>query len=83
MLAWASRSDALFVWNRELPARVERLDLKTGRRQLAFEWRPNSSAEGLYGLLTVTTGARYFLMRRRGGLSTLAVARVEPPGTTP
>ena len=75
-LAWSSASDAVFVWNCELSARVERLDLATGRRELAFEWRPSGSAEGLYGLLTVTTDARYYLMRSRGGSSMLAVARL-------
>ena len=76
VVAWASGSDALYVWNRELPARVERLDLATGRRALALEWRPSGSTEGLYGLLSVTNDARYFLMRFRGGVSTLAVAQV-------
>ncbi len=79
MPAWASRSDALFVWNREPPARVERVDLATGRRALAFEWRPGGSSEGLSGLLTVTTDTRSFLVRSRGGLNTLAVARREAP----
>ncbi len=75
VVAWAERSDAVYTWNRELPARVERLDLATGRRGLALEWRPSGSAEGLYGLLTVAVDARYFLMRYRAGVSTLAVAQ--------
>jgi len=75
VVAWSSGSDALFVWDQKLPARVERLDLATGRRELACEWRPRGGAEGLYGLLNVTTDARYFLMRFRSGASTLAVAR--------
>ena len=74
-VAWSSASDAVFVWNRRIPARVERLDLATGRRDLAFEWRPSGSVHGLYGLITVTTDARYFLMRFRGGSSSLAVAK--------
>jgi hypothetical protein len=75
VVAWSSGSDALFVWDQKLPARVERLDLATGRRDLAFEWRPRGGTEGLYGLLNVTTDARWFLMRFRSGASTLAVAR--------
>jgi hypothetical protein len=75
VVAWSSGSDALFVWDQKLPARVERLDVATGRRDLAFEWRPLGGAEGLYGLLNVTTDARHFLMRFRSGASTLAVAR--------
>jgi hypothetical protein len=75
VVAWASGSDAVYLWNRELPARVERLSLATGRREPAFEWRPSGSTEGLYGLLSATVDARYFLMRFRGGVSTLAVAR--------
>jgi eukaryotic-like serine/threonine-protein kinase len=75
VVAWARGSDAVYLWNRELPARVERLDLATGRREPAFEWRPSGSTEGLYGLLTATTDARFYLMRFRGGVSTLAVAQ--------
>ena len=74
-VAWSAASDALFVWDRAIPARVERLDLATGQRTLALEWKPSGSAEGLYGLLTASTDARYFLMRFRGGLSSLLVAR--------
>ncbi|MCE7957596.1 MAG: hypothetical protein DYH06_06605, partial [Acidobacteria bacterium ACB2] len=70
-----SAGDAVYVWDRRIPARVERLDLSTGRREPAFEWRPSGSAHGLYGFLTVTTDARYFLMRFRGGSSSLAVAK--------
>ncbi|KAA0252976.1 MAG: serine/threonine protein kinase [Acidobacteria bacterium] len=75
VVAWSSASDAVYVWDRRIPARVERLDLSTGRREPAFEWRPSGSAHGLYGFLTVTTDARYFLMRFRGGSSSLAVAK--------
>jgi hypothetical protein len=74
-VAWSSANDAIFVWNRRIPARIERLDLASGRRDLAFEWRPEGTIHGLYGLLTVTTDARFFLMRFRGGTSSLAVAK--------
>jgi hypothetical protein len=77
-VAWASGSDAIFLWNKTIPARVERLELATGRRQLAFEWRPSGAADGLYGLLTVTTDARFFAMRFRRGVSSVAVVRFEP-----
>src|SRR6185369_8958325 len=73
-VAWASSGDALFVWDRTLPARVHRLDLATGRRELAFEWVPRDPSATLYGLLTVTTDARWYLMRYRRGTSSLAVA---------
>ncbi|MBZ0111618.1 MAG: hypothetical protein K8J08_04085, partial [Thermoanaerobaculia bacterium] len=74
-VAWSSTSDAVFVWDRRIPARVQRIDLLTGERSLALEWTPEGSAEGLYGLLTVSVDARYFLMRFRAGQSSLAVAR--------
>ena len=74
-VAWSGTSDAIYVWNRRIPVRVERLDLATGRRELAFEWQPEGTIYGLYGLLTVTTDARHYLIRFRGGSSSLAVAR--------
>jgi hypothetical protein len=74
-VAWASGSDALYLWDRTLPVRLARLDLATGKRELALEWRASGSGEALYGLLTVTTDARYFVMRFRSGVSSLVVAR--------
>ncbi len=74
-VAWSGANDAIYVWNRRIPARVERLELATGRRDLAFEWQPEGTIYGLYGLLTVTTDARYYLIRFRGGSSSLAVAK--------
>ncbi len=73
-LAWTSSGDAVFVWDRTLPARVQRVDLATGHRELALEWTPRDPAATLYGLLTMTTDARWYLMRYRRGVSSLAVA---------
>jgi len=72
-VAWSSDSAALFVWNRTFPVRVERIELSNGRRELAFEWRPTNPSGVLYGFLTVTTDARYFMARYRRGLSAVVV----------
>jgi len=72
-VAWASSDDAIFVWNRTFPARVQRLELATGRRETAFEWRTSDPSGVLYGLMTATPDVRYFLVRYRRGLSSLAV----------
>ncbi len=73
-VAWSSASDAIFVWDQTIPARLERLDLTTGARTLVVEWKPTGSAQGLYGVLRASTDARYFLMRFRGAKSSLVVA---------
>jgi hypothetical protein len=72
-VAWSSAGDAVFVWDRTLPARVQRVDLASGRRELAFEWTTRGIATPLYGILVVTPDARYYLMRYRTGVSSLAV----------
>jgi Tol biopolymer transport system component len=71
-LAWASSGEAIFVWDRTLPARIQRVELTTCRRELALEWTPRDPAATLYGLLTITTDARWYLMRYRRGVSSLA-----------
>jgi hypothetical protein len=72
-VAWARSGGAVYVWDRTLPARVQRVDLATGARELAFEWTAREHGALLYGLLTVSADARYFLMRYRRSLSSLAV----------
>jgi hypothetical protein len=73
-VAWSTEGEALFVWDRRLPAHVERVNLASGKRETAFEWTPRDPAATLYGLLTVTRDARYWLMRYRKGASSLALA---------
>ncbi len=53
--------------------RVERVEVANGRRELAFEWLPTDPSGVLYGFLTVTTDARFFMARYRRGLSALVV----------
>ncbi len=75
-LAWASAGDAVFVWDKTLPARVFRVDLAIGARQLAFEWTPRDPNGMLYALLNVSTDAKYFLVRFRRGRSSLVVTEL-------
>jgi len=72
-VAWSSDNSALFVWDRTFPVRVGRVDLASGRRELTFEWQPSNPSGVLYGFLTVTTDARYFMARYRRGLSAVVV----------
>lgn len=72
-VAWASTNDAIFVWSRTFPVRMQRIELANGRREKVLEWRPSDPTGVLYGLLTATPDARYFLVRYRRGLSSLAV----------
>ena len=73
-VAWSGKSDALYLWDRTIPARFERLDLDSGQRTLALVWKPSGVAEGLYGLFTATADLRFYLMRFRSGVSSLVVS---------
>jgi len=77
-VAWSSNGDAIFVWDRTMPVRVDRLDLATGRREPAIEWKPRDPNGMLYALLTVSTDAKYFIVRYRRGRSSLVVAELGP-----
>jgi hypothetical protein len=72
-VAWSGDGTALYVWNRTFPVRVERVEIASGRRELALEWQPTDPSGVLYGSLTVTTDAHYFMARYRRGLSALVV----------
>jgi Tol biopolymer transport system component/predicted Ser/Thr protein kinase len=72
-VAWSGDGTALYVWNRTFPVRVERVEIASGRRELALEWQPTDPSGLLYGFLTVTTDARFFMARYRRGLSALVV----------
>jgi hypothetical protein len=72
-VAWESSSRALFVWDREIPLRVFRVDLETGRRTLALEVSPRDPNGVLYGHVRFTPDLAHFLFRFRRHTSYLAL----------
>ncbi len=72
-VAWESSSRALYVWNREIPLQVFRVDLATGERTLALEVSPRDPNGVLYGHVRFTPDLAHFLFRFRRHSSYLAV----------
>ena len=72
-LAWSSDGRSVLVWNETLPARIYRVALDGGRRELARELKSPDSAGILYGWLTLTTDGRFYLHRYRRALSSVNV----------
>lgn len=72
-VAWDSSSGALFVWDREIPLRVFRVDLATGGRTLALEVQPRDPNGVLYGHVRFTPDLAYYLFRFRRHTSYLAL----------
>jgi hypothetical protein len=74
-IRWSSDGRSLFVFSREgLPARIFRLDLATGRKQLIKEFMP-SDPGGIAGMsaITMTADGRTFAFNYRRRLSDLFV----------
>ena len=72
-VAWESSSRALFVWDREIPLRVFRVDLASGERTLALEVSPRDPDGVLYGHVRFTPDLSHFLFRFRRHSSYLAI----------
>jgi hypothetical protein len=72
-VAWERASRALFVWDREIPLRVQRVDLSTGQRTLALEVSPRDPSGVLYGHVRFTPDLSHYLFRFRRHTSYLAI----------
>jgi serine/threonine protein kinase len=70
---WEIGGKALFVWDRSWPARIFRLDLETGRRELWKELAANPLGL-LYGNIVMTRDGQHYVYRLRRVLSELNVA---------
>jgi hypothetical protein len=72
-LQWEASGRAVFVWNGSFPARVERLELDTGRRSLWKEISAPDPSGVLYGNLLLTPDGQSYVYRYRRLLSNLFV----------
>jgi hypothetical protein len=61
----------LHVWNGAFPARIMRVDLQTGNRELATVLAPADPAGVLYGEVVATRDGKAFAYRYRRALSNL------------
>ena len=77
-LAWTSDNGVL-VWNRTLPARIDRIDLGTGKRELVQEITAPDPVGLLYAFATFSSNGRYHLMRYRRMTSKLYVTDLHEP----
>jgi hypothetical protein len=72
-VTWDPAGRTLLVWDGAFPARVFRIDPKTGRRELAVEIVPEDPAGVLYGSLAVSPDGKHYVYRARRVLSDVTV----------
>lgn len=73
-VAWERSSRALFVWDREIPLRVFRVELASCERTPALEVSPRDPSGVLYGHVRFTPDLAHYLFRFRRHTSYLAIA---------
>jgi dipeptidyl aminopeptidase/acylaminoacyl peptidase len=71
---WDATGKAIFVWDRAWPARIQRIDLATGQRQLWKEISPPDPASVLYGAIALARDGEHYVYRIRRVTSLLYVA---------
>ena len=71
-LEWEAGGKSLFVWDRNWPARIYRLELGTGRRELWKELAPDPVGL-MYGDVILTHDGRHYVYRLRRVFSELNV----------
>ena len=78
-LAWTSEGHGLLVWNRTLPAHIDRIEVGSGRRERVQEIAPADPVGLLYGFATFSSNGRYHVMRYRKVLSQLYLVDLQKP----
>lgn len=74
-IQWENTGKAIFVWDRSFPAKLFRLDLVTGKRELWKEMAPPDPVGVSYGRLLMTADGKHYLYRYRRILNRLNVAQ--------
>jgi Tol biopolymer transport system component len=72
---WDSGATGILVWDRTWPARIHRLDLKTGQRTLWKEIHPPDPATVLYGNILLARDGEHYVYRVRRISSQLYLAQ--------
>ena len=73
-IQWDVSSDKIFVWDQALPAKVYRLDPKSGRRELWLEIAPDDVSGLLYGHIHITPDGHAYAYHFRRALTNLFLA---------
>ncbi|MGZ5428198.1 MAG: protein kinase domain-containing protein [Thermoanaerobaculia bacterium] len=68
---WDASGLGLFVWNRTFPARIHRVDIKSGQRRFVREIMPTDPTGVLYGQLFLAQDGTHYAYRFRRILSQL------------
>lgn len=68
---WSRDGRSILVWDRSFPARIQRVDLGDGSRELALEIMPENPAGVLYGQILIAPGADHYVYRYRRDISAL------------
>jgi hypothetical protein len=74
VLGWDPDGRHVFTWDRRLPARVFRVDLEGGGRELLMEVHPASNTGLMYARMTISGDGRTVGYRVRRGLAGVFVA---------
>ncbi len=75
---WSLDGRSLLVWDRTFPARIHRVRVDDGARELALEIMPGDPTGVLYGDILLAPGGEHYLYRYRRDLSTLFLVHRVP-----
>jgi len=68
---WSRDGRSILVWDRSFPARIQRVSLADGTRELVLEIMPEDPAGVLYGQILLTPGGEHYVYRYRRDISSL------------
>ena len=74
-LQWDATVGTIYVWDRTLPAKIYRLDPKTGKREFWMEITPADPSGLLYGHIFISPDGRSYAYHFRRVLTNLFVAQ--------
>jgi hypothetical protein len=74
MLAWNADGRGIVVWNQDLPAKITKVDLATGKRQLVQTVEPLSMLGSMYARMAASADGKTAAYRQRRGLYAISIA---------
>jgi hypothetical protein len=74
-IQWHDSGNSVFVWDRTFPAKVYKVDLITGKRELWKELAPADRNGVLYGRIFMTPDGMHYIYRYRRITNRLYLAK--------
>jgi len=74
-IQWHNAGNSVFVWDRSFPAKVYKVDLITGKRELWKEMSPADRNGVLYGRIFMTPDGMHYIYRYRRNINRLYLAK--------